>query len=76
MFKAVSSRVNFAEMEEAVLGYWQKSDVFKRSIEARKDCPRFVLYEGPPTANGEPYPTSSSGRSPSIATSSAYLSIL
>ena len=54
MFKAVNSRVNFAEMEEAVLEYWKENNIFKRSIEARSNGPRFVLYEGPPTANGNP----------------------
>ncbi len=54
MFKPVASRVNFAQMEERILEYWHKNSVFKRSIAARKDAPRFVLYEGPPTANGSP----------------------
>ncbi len=54
MFQPVVSRVNFAQLEEKILQFWQNKDVFKRSIAARKGSPRFVLYEGPPTANGSP----------------------
>ncbi len=54
MFKPVTSRVNFTQIEENILDYWRKNHVFTRSIEARKNATRFVLYEGPPTANGSP----------------------
>ncbi|MDD4873579.1 MAG: isoleucine--tRNA ligase [Dehalococcoidales bacterium] len=54
MFQPVSSKADFAKLEENVLEFWRKEDVFKKSIEARSNCPRFVLYEGPPTANGNP----------------------
>jgi len=54
MFKTVNSRVSLPEMEKRILELWKSKDIFKRSIEARKDGPRFMLYEGPPTANGSP----------------------
>ncbi|MCJ7769873.1 MAG: class I tRNA ligase family protein, partial [Dehalococcoidales bacterium] len=54
MFKPVASRVNFTQMEEAILEYWRQNDIFARSIEGRKNATRFVFYEGPPTANGSP----------------------
>jgi len=54
MFKAVESRVNFPKLEEGILAFWQKHDIFKKSIESRQGRQRFVLYEGPPTANGNP----------------------
>ena len=54
MFNPVASRVNFPGLEEKILARWQKEDTFRRSVEARKGGPRFVLYEGPPTANGNP----------------------
>jgi isoleucyl-tRNA synthetase len=54
MFRPVSNKVNFPQLEEAVLGWWKSSGVFPRSVEARQGGPRFVLYEGPPTANGSP----------------------
>ncbi|MDD4859160.1 MAG: isoleucine--tRNA ligase [Dehalococcoidales bacterium] len=54
MFKPVGSRVNFPQQEEKTLEWWKGQDIFRKSIEARKGKPRFTLYEGPPTANGNP----------------------
>ncbi len=54
MFKSVSSRVSFPEMEEGVLQFWKEEDIFRRTESEREGGPRFMLYEGPPTANGMP----------------------
>ncbi|HEY87729.1 MAG TPA: isoleucine--tRNA ligase [Dehalococcoidia bacterium] len=54
MFHPVSSKVNLPQVEENILSWWGKNNVFERSVEARRDRPRFVFYEGPPTANGSP----------------------
>ena len=54
MFYSVSSKVNLPQMEEKVLHLWRDKNVFERSVAARRGAPRFVLYEGPPTANGSP----------------------
>ena len=55
MFKEVASKLNLAEREEEILGFWKKKkDVFKNSLALRKDAKEFVFYEGPPTANGRP----------------------
>jgi len=54
MFRPVNSKVNFPQVEENILRWWQDKDVFKRSIDQRQGAKRFVFYEGPPTANGSP----------------------
>jgi len=54
MFQPITSKVNFPQLEERILKLWQKNNVFERSVEGRRGSPRFVLYEGPPTANGSP----------------------
>ena len=54
MFKAVSSRVSFPEMDASILQYWKDNDVFRRTETERPDAPPFMLFEGPPTANGSP----------------------
>ena len=54
MFNEVSSKVDFVKMEEAILRFWQEHETFRRSMELRAAAPRFVFYEGPPTANGLP----------------------
>lgn len=53
MFQPVSSRVSFPHLEEETLEFWRKADIFRKT-EAREGAPPFVLYEGPPTANGLP----------------------
>ncbi|USN53232.1 MAG: isoleucine--tRNA ligase [Candidatus Nomurabacteria bacterium] len=45
---------SFPEREQAVLERWAKDKVFEKTLERTKDGPRFVFYEGPPTANGRP----------------------
>ncbi len=54
MFRDVSSKVNFPKMEERILRFWEENDVFRQSMKLRAEAPRFVFYEGPPTANGLP----------------------
>ena len=53
-FDVVSSRVNFPDLDAEVLDYWKQRDVFRRSSDERPDAPLFMMYEGPPTANGSP----------------------
>ena len=54
MFEPVSSRVSFPELEAKVLQSWKDKDVFHRTETERQDSPLFMLFEGPPTANGSP----------------------
>ena len=54
MFKPVSSKVSFPQMEEGILQFWKDEDIFRRTEREREGGPRFTLYEGPPTANGAP----------------------
>ena len=53
-FDVVSSRVNFPDLDAEILDYWKERDVFRRSSDERPDAPLFMMYEGPPTANGSP----------------------
>ncbi len=54
MFTPVPSRVNMPELDSRILQYWKDNDVFRRTESERPDAPLFMLYEGPPTANGSP----------------------
>ena len=54
MFKPVSSRVNFPELDANILRLWHDKDVFRRTDSERPNAPLFMMYEGPPTANGSP----------------------
>jgi len=54
MFSPVSSRVSFPELDARILQSWKDKDVFRRTETERQDSPLFMLFEGPPTANGSP----------------------
>ena len=55
MYKAVDPKVNFPQMEENILEFWQKQGIFKKSIEQREGCDEYVFYDGPPFATGLPH---------------------
>ncbi|MGH8981354.1 MAG: class I tRNA ligase family protein, partial [Acidimicrobiales bacterium] len=42
---------DFVSLEADELARWRAARVFERSVEQRKGAPRWVFYEGPPTAN-------------------------
>ncbi|MBL0302685.1 MAG: class I tRNA ligase family protein [Cytophagaceae bacterium] len=46
--------VNYADLADEILDFWQKNDIFQKSIEVREGSPSFTFYEGPPSANGTP----------------------
>ena len=56
MFQAAPNNVRFPELEEAVLAFWEQRRIYEQSLEKRAGAPKFVFYEGPPTANGMPHP--------------------
>ena len=37
-----------------VLDRWKKNGTFRKSLEVREGAPRFIFFEGPPSANGMP----------------------
>lgn len=46
---------SFPEKEERVLAFWEKGDIFRKSLAIRKKSPRFSFYDGPPFATGLPH---------------------
>jgi len=53
-FDALKDGYTIPNGEAKILAYWEDNEVFKKALEAAKDRPHFVFYEGPPTANGKP----------------------
>jgi len=47
-------QLNLAAINRNILAKWNAEKTFEQSLEQRKDCSRFVFYEGPPSANGMP----------------------
>ena len=54
MFKQNLDKINYPEIEERILEFWQENNVFEKSISSRDKDKSFTFYEGPPTANGKP----------------------
>ena len=48
------SSFSLPDINKEVLARWQQENVFEQTLKARHDSPRFVFYEGPPSANGVP----------------------
>ena len=46
--------LNLVKVNEEVLADWEKNDVFHKSIDEREGAPKFIFFEGPPSANGHP----------------------
>jgi len=50
----VYPNLNLSDINKTILSYWDKNNIFHKSIETREGKPAFVFYEGPPSANGLP----------------------
>ena len=53
-FRELQKSQSLPDIEQEVLEFWDSDDTFRRSTEERPGAPRFVFFEGPPTANGHP----------------------
>ena len=55
MYNKVDTNMNFVEREKATEKFWRENDIFRKSMENRKDGETYTFYDGPPTANGKPH---------------------
>lgn len=55
MFKLVSSKVNFPELEHEINKYWKENDIFEKSITSRPEDKRWTFLDGPPFVTGMPH---------------------
>ncbi|QTY27859.1 class I tRNA ligase family protein [Flavobacterium sp. CS20] len=46
--------LNLVETADEILDYWQKHEVFKKSVEQKPEDKPFIFFEGYPSANGLP----------------------
>src|SRR6476646_8606090 len=56
MFLPVETSVRFPTLELEIGQFWKQHKIYEQSLAQRAGAPRFVFYEGPPTANGLPHP--------------------
>ncbi len=55
MYNKVETNLNFVEREKQTEQFWRDNDIFRKSMENRKEGETYTFYDGPPTANGKPH---------------------
>ena len=55
LYEKVSADMNFVEREKKTEKFWKDNDIFRKSMENRKEGETYTFYDGPPTANGKPH---------------------
>ena len=55
MYQKVDASLNFVDREKEVCQFWKEHDIFKKSMDSRKEGEMYTFYDGPPTANGKPH---------------------
>ena len=56
MFDPVRGKPDLPALEASIASLWRENDTYRKSLDQRRGAPRFVFFEGPPTANGMPHP--------------------
>jgi len=54
MFKQNLEKINYPEIEERILKFWEENKIFEKSVNSKDRNKPYTFYEGPPTANGKP----------------------
>ena len=55
IYEKVSTNLNFVEREKQTRAFWEKNDIFRKSIDIREGGENYTFFDGPPTANGKPH---------------------
>jgi isoleucyl-tRNA synthetase len=50
----MNTMYDHSKIENKILDFWKKDKTFKKSLDKNKDNEKFVFFDGPPTANGQP----------------------
>ena len=53
-FKKIKTPADYNTIEKRILKFWEKNNIFQKSVSDRPESKLFIFYEGPPTANGKP----------------------
>jgi len=54
-FKEIDPQKKLPELEEEILDFWDKENIFQKSIDQRAGKPLYSFYDGPPFATGTPH---------------------
>ena len=54
-YPQIGSSPDFPKIEQKIIDYWNKANLFQNSVDSRSSDNQFVFYDGPPFANGLPH---------------------
>ena len=54
MYKQLNVKEKPVDLEKRIRKYWKKNNIAPKSESIREGSPKYIFYEGPPTANGLP----------------------
>ncbi len=54
-YPKIETKPNFPKIEEEILNFWNKENIFELSVKNNNLKDEFVFYDGPPFANGLPH---------------------
>ena len=55
MYNKVDTNMNFVDREKQIEAFWRENDIFKKSMDSRKEGETYTFYDGPTNANGKPH---------------------
>lgn len=55
MYEKVGANLSTTDREKQVREFWEKNNIFEKSVEIREGSKPYIFYDGPPTANGKPH---------------------
>lgn len=54
--KLVDGRCNFPKLEDEIIEFWKKGEIFEKSVDCRDEDSRYSFVDGPPFVSGTPHP--------------------
>ncbi|XP_054263002.1 isoleucine--tRNA ligase-like [Macrosteles quadrilineatus] len=54
-YPQTESDVDFSKQEKGIRTFWEENNIFFKSVDQRSEENRYVVYDGPPFANGRPH---------------------
>lgn len=55
LIRNTQSLSDLPKLEKEIIHFWEREDIFAKSLKNRKGKDKFVFYDGPPFANGLPH---------------------
>ncbi len=55
IFQPVTPQVSFPQLEEEILKYWKKNNIFEKSVQNRSESKKWTFLDGPPFITGMPH---------------------